>query len=67
MGENEKKNPEKVLMTYIGPSPARRLPAAGVTAKRGEPVEVPADYAKTLAKHPDWIQGEPPAKPKKSK
>lgn len=36
------------LVKYVGPHDAVDIPSVGVTAVHGEPVEVPADAAKSL-------------------
>lgn len=54
---------ETVTVTYLGPSGARHLVRCGVLAKRGEAVEVPAEYAKELEGNPDWKIGSKVTKP----
>lgn len=41
-------------VVYDGPHAEVEIPAAQVTAKRGEPVDVPADVAKALKKQSTW-------------
>lgn len=48
---------EKTTVTYLGPSGARHLMRCGVVAKRGEPVEIPAEYAAELQGNPCWQVG----------
>lgn len=36
------------LVKYVGPFDAVDIPSAGITAINGEPVDVPADVAKSL-------------------
>lgn len=49
-------------LIYDGPQPGQVLPRAGITAKRGEPTEVPDDLAPELLDRGDWREPEPEAK-----
>jgi hypothetical protein len=51
-----------VSVVYVGPYPEVEVPAAGIVAKHGEPVDVPEDVAKSLLTQTDsWAA--PKAKP----
>lgn len=39
---------KKVIVVYVGPHPEVSVPDARLCAKRGEPVEVPAEIAASL-------------------
>lgn len=55
-----------VSVVYIGPHAEVEVPAAGIVAKNGEPVDVPEDIAKSLLKQEDnWAA--PTAKPSAKK
>lgn len=55
---------EKKTVTYVGPFDEVTVPAAGVTCRNGEPVEVDADLAAGLLEQPDNWQPAQAAKPK---
>lgn len=53
-------------VVYVGPHAEVEVPAAGIVAKQGEPVEVSAEVAKSLLKQED-IWAAPKAKPSAKK